>query len=215
MGKAVVSVSCSRHLSLRSRQALAVPTNSRLYHRSFEKTAQPVTHTAVAKELAETIAAEPTASQEKEGVPKKFNIRATELFSGEEDSVLPPPSSSDGEDVEDINFSSSNTSLLETRILEAVSPEELLVLSNQPRMTLRHACLLIWRLGYFTSLRPQEQLQKLKQDTRFVRVCNLIQRGNHSQSPHALLLALTVGQSQIINYSCFLVCYWRSNIYFI
>lgn len=88
--------------------------------------------------------------------------------------------------------------LLESQILKAQSPAELLELAESPTIILKHACIIISRMGQLSFKDPTLTFESMMVDPRFVRICNLIQRGNFSQHPQSLFLAIHVSKRKLI-----------------
>lgn len=122
---------------------------------------------------------------------KMFNIKARDILNAPGEPSNDLSSALQFQDSE--AGSITNRSMIETKIFAARTTDELLTLSTEQDLTLKHACVIISRLGGLVQSRgdPRAAL-KIQMDIRFVQIFNLIQRGNHSQFPHTLLQALTV-----------------------
>ncbi|ODM90760.1 Protein TBRG4 [Orchesella cincta] len=210
MGKSVIPLNCSRgiaavggksSLTVFSRPS-EVLVSSRCFHSSLKRSTQSFTRTIMAE--AKKGVSETTSSSEDQDAStrrnspliqkKHFNISAKDILSSHDEGSFPEMISAPtiAFDPDQPSYTVSNRSLLDTRIYAARSVEELLNLSVEQELTLKHACLIISRLGNFSHVtKDASVIQKLQTDKRFLQIFNLIQRGNHSQFPHTLLQALT------------------------
>lgn len=185
--------------------------NVRGYHKSWKNTA---TAQSVIEAKVSTSSSNGSADEKDPPVPgpgtpviKQFNLKAKAILSTPDEPESPPRSSSQsgtGQEREKSNhnlfFTGTDVSSLDSKILGAYNAEELLNLSSQNSLTLKHACLLLSRLGSVVQRKGDRNLlAKVTSDKRFLRLFNLIQRGNHSQSPHNLLQALNVNIFSIID----------------
>ncbi|CAL8114890.1 unnamed protein product [Orchesella dallaii] len=211
MGKSVIQLNCSRGIAAAGgKPSLAVfsratdaSLSSRCFHLSLQRNAQSFPRTIMAEAKAksgETTSVEDqgtSASRQKpsQQQPKQFNISAKAILNTHDDEGSIPSMISAtpiATDPDQSPYTVSSRTLLDSRIYSSRSVEELLNLSDEQELTLRHACMIISRLGSFSYIRKDAALSKgLQKDDRFLRIFNLIQRGNHSQFPHTLLHALT------------------------
>lgn len=203
IGKPTVTLTC-RSITLHNGGAGGTPqgikvintSSPRRYHRSWDKQSQSVTKTVLSEATTEKgLEASLPLEDAKVSIQqpaKIFNLKAKDILSTPDEPFAPaePFKREDSSSV-------ANHMLLETKIFSSQSVEGLLKLSTEPDLTLKHGCLIISRLGSLAQARNDSRFsQRIVADKRFVRVFNLIQRGNHSQFPHTLLLALSVSESK-------------------
>jgi len=208
MGKATIPLSCSRgiavvsgkpSLSVFSRSSEA-SQSSKCFQASLRRNAHSITRTimAEAKQKDETTASSSLPVDKKDILSqsqKQINISAKEILGTRDERSFPSLISTPqlANDPDQPSFSVSNRALLDSKIYSVQNVETLLNLSAEPALTLRHACMILSRLGTLAHVKHDAVLiQGLQEDKRFLRLLNLIQRGNHSQFPHTLLQALTV-----------------------
>lgn len=178
-------------LSLAGKSTRSSASLTRCYHRSLERNIYAGTTPSGVKSVDASISIpqEETVNGKVKQV-KVFNIKAKDILNVPDEPVV-KGSFSKTKDAEDSSI--ATRSLLESRIYAARTTEDLLKLSIDQDLTLKLACLIICRLGNITQARNgQKGIDLIRNDKRFIRVFNLIQRGNHSQFPHTLLLALNV-----------------------
>ncbi|XP_021962538.1 FAST kinase domain-containing protein 4 [Folsomia candida] len=93
--------------------------------------------------------------------------------------------------LEEDNSSTTNLpAVVQGTIYACNSAEELLKISSRQSLLLKHACLILHRLGQLSENDKSPKFDLLLKDERFVKMCNLIQRADYSHNPHLLFAAL-------------------------